>query len=141
MESNLQKFVSSLGFDGLFDIDLYKNGDTYYFNELNLRFGAFGYAITKSGVNLPKMFIDSLLGNETDVKKETLIEQTLVNDKVNLEDYYSGYVSWREYQDTYKLADARFIKEDVDWGPYREFLKMENRSRLKRVVKKLMGRK
>ena len=55
-------FVAGLGYEGLFDIDLIETADgTMYFTELNLRYGASGYAVTESGANLPGMFADYML--------------------------------------------------------------------------------
>ena len=56
----LKVFVKSLHFCGLFDIDFYERDGVFYFNELNLRFGASGYAVTHSGINLPDAFMKVL---------------------------------------------------------------------------------
>ncbi|MDD6603621.1 MAG: ATP-grasp domain-containing protein, partial [Eubacteriales bacterium] len=50
---DIVRFIGTLGYDGLFDVDLIKTAEgKMYFVELNMRFGASGYAFTKSGVNL-----------------------------------------------------------------------------------------
>ncbi len=60
--SQLNHFVEVLGFQGMYDIDFVKdaNGELF-FVELNMRFGASGYAFTKQGLNLPKMYADYML--------------------------------------------------------------------------------
>ena len=52
-------FIKKIGFYGIFDIDFYESVGEMYFCELNLRFGGSGYAITRLGVNLPVMMIQS----------------------------------------------------------------------------------
>lgn len=45
--------IKKIGYSGIFDLDfLYSNGK-YYFIELNLRNGAYGYAFTQGGINFP----------------------------------------------------------------------------------------
>ena len=68
----LELFMKSLDFNGLFDIDLYQSNSRVYFNELNLRFGASGYAITQSGVNLPEIFIKNLYQTLNKVKTKII---------------------------------------------------------------------
>ena len=58
--SRIEDMVKAFRFVGLFDVDAYIADGKLFFNELNLRFGASGYSITASGINLPKMLADSL---------------------------------------------------------------------------------
>lgn len=60
-------FAETAGFRGMIDIDIFKIGDTYYFSEVNPRFGG-GYPHAyESGVNMPKQVINNLTGNENPV--------------------------------------------------------------------------
>lgn len=55
-------FVEKVGFSGMIDIDIFKIGDTYYFSEVNPRFGG-GYPHAyECGVNMPKQVINNLAG-------------------------------------------------------------------------------
>ncbi len=57
-------FVEKAGFKGMIDIDIFKIGDTYYFSEVNPRFGG-GYPHAyECGVNMPKQVLNNLAGNE-----------------------------------------------------------------------------
>ena len=61
------EFVETTGFKGMIDIDIFKIGDTYYFSEVNPRFGG-GYPHAyECGVNMPKQVINNLGGNENRV--------------------------------------------------------------------------
>jgi len=107
----LKRFVKDIGLTGIFDIEvLYSKGD-YYFNELNLRYGAAGYALTGSGINLPEYYVESLQNgkpiNNTKVQfKEGL---TFVNEKAAFEYYMAGYSRFFVFLRILKKADIRFI--------------------------------
>ncbi len=60
-------FVEKAGFRGMIDIDIFKIGDTYYFSEVNPRFGG-GYPHAyECGVNMPKQVLNNLAGCENPV--------------------------------------------------------------------------
>lgn len=61
-------FVEKAGFRGMIDIDIFKIGDTYYFSEVNPRFGG-GYPHAyECGVNMPKQVLNNLAGRENSVE-------------------------------------------------------------------------
>ena len=135
LKNKLNKFIKSLNFNGLFDIDLFENNGTIYFNELNLRFGASGYAITKTGPNLPYIFINYFLNNK--INQENIkMESTFVNEKVCLEDFENGYLTYNKYKNIIKTSDFGFIKSKEDPKPYIAFKRIE----LINIVKKLIRR-
>lgn len=118
------KFISTLNFDGLYDVDLIETVDgKMYFVELNMRFGASGYAVTKAGINLPGMFADYMLkGKPIDLNcklKET--GQTFVSEKVLIEEYVKGRLSLGKFRHYMKNADIHFIADDDDKAAYRHF--------------------
>lgn len=58
------EFVEVAGFNGMIDIDIFKIGDTYYFSEVNPRFGG-GYPHAyECGVNMPRQVLTNLRGEE-----------------------------------------------------------------------------
>lgn len=58
-----KKLVSSMHYTGLFGIEFLICRDRYYFVEINLRNDATTYALAVAGVNLPQLFINSLVGS------------------------------------------------------------------------------
>ncbi len=61
------EFVEKVGFRGMIDIDIFKIGDTYYFSEVNPRFGG-GYPHAyECGVNMPKQVLNNLAENANPV--------------------------------------------------------------------------
>lgn len=58
----ITKFVTTAGFKGVVDIDVFKINGEYFISEVNPRFGG-GYPHAyESGVNIPKMIINNMRG-------------------------------------------------------------------------------
>lgn len=60
----ITEFIKISGFKGIIDIDIFKVDGEYYISEVNPRFGGgypHGYEI---GVNIPKMIIENVIGNQ-----------------------------------------------------------------------------
>lgn len=125
---SLIDFMKQFNFHGLFDIDLIEANGKIYFNELNLRFGASGYAVALMGVNLPEMLIYDLLGEVFLDKKHTVaVEKRFANEKVCFQEYTSGNISWKEFWEILENVDYCFIKCADDNMPYKEFVRETRR--------------
>lgn len=62
--TSIISFVEEAGFRGMIDIDIFKIGNDWYFSEVNPRFGG-GYPHAyECGVNMPKLVLNNLMGNE-----------------------------------------------------------------------------
>lgn len=60
----IKNFVRKVGFKGIIDIDIFEINGEYYISEVNPRFGG-GYPHAyECGVNIPKMIINNIEGNE-----------------------------------------------------------------------------
>ena len=62
----IKRFVRKARFKGIIDIDIFKVDDEYYISEVNPRFGGgypHGY---ECGINIPKMIIENIIGNENE---------------------------------------------------------------------------
>lgn len=141
----LKKYIARTEFNGLFDIDLYESKGQLYFNELNLRFGASGYALTASGVNLPGLWIDSLNKNRVLQLENTDIRNSVfVNEKVVYDDYFGGYISKKEAQNFINSADIRFLESKADMSPSIIFSKEIRKSdlifRFKQIIRSFLRR-
>lgn len=120
----LSNFMSSLNFHGLFDIDLYESNGKIYFNELNLRFGASGFAITSSGCNLPKMLVDALWKKTSSTDIVEINESIFINEKVNLEEYVAKKISYKKFKSLYEGVKITFVYDEDDKSPYYIYKKM-----------------
>ena len=120
------RFVEKLDFEGLFDVDLIGTKDgKLHFIELNMRYGASGYAVTENGANLPGAFADYMLAGRqmpADLAVKTT-GTTFVSEKVMVEEYIKGPLSAGKVKQLIAQADVHFIKNDRDTAPYRHFKK------------------
>lgn len=135
LKKKLQTFLSYTQFTGLCDIDLYESNGNIYFNELNLRFGAFGYSILCAGANLPAHLIKTLLDLPTSEEVIKIRPRTIcLSEKVNLDDYRAGYYGWHEYKNIHEKAECYFLADREDPRPYTAFRKQVFLSLLKKIV-------
>lgn len=144
-EDLIEKFkhlVVRIGFVGVFDIDFFKSGDLFYFCELNLRWGGSGYAYTKMGVNLPAMFVYHVIGQDYQ-SLNSKVESSAVyaNERTCLEDWYNGYISFKEYSRLLDSADIRFVPDPDDKSPEHAYRKYVIMLVMKRFVRTLLVRR
>lgn len=113
-----EAFVRKIGFVGLFDIDFYRSEGLYYFGELNLRIGGSGFAIIKSGVNLPEMLVRNLLGKSLEgMNKEITAQSTYTNERICIENWYAGFLTTHEFISILKSRGISAIKCKNDKYP------------------------
>ena len=119
LEEKLTAFMEKINLTGLFDIDLFVSNGTIYFNELNLRLGASGYAVTKSIINLPGILIGTLLGTKPNIEYVRSFPQYhFINEKTALSKVFAGQWTFDRYSDELAKADVTFIMDDTDDKPY-----------------------
>lgn len=134
----IRDMISSLNFNGLFDVELYESNGKLYFSEINLRYGVYGYAFTRIGVNIPEYYINCVLGIQND-KLSAVEKHTFVNEKVCLDNYLNGYLKYDEYKEILKKADFCFTKLKGDMKPYHIFRRQEKFDRFMLNSSKLRG--
>lgn len=140
----ISAFIGTLGYNGLFDVDLIqdKNGKMY-FVELNLRYGASGYAVTESGANLPGMFADyMLLGKPLDMNCAVQVfGRPFISEKIMVEEYVNGYITAEERKRHFKDVDIHFVYNEEDPAAYRHFKKFYPAAALMRAAFRLKNGK
>lgn len=111
----LKSFVSETGYQGIFDIEILQSKNELFFNEINMRNGAAGYSLTKSGVNLPAMYAGYMMKLPAfHVTERLTSERTFVNEKAALDNYLGGFCSLRTLIKTIRSADIRFLLDACD---------------------------
>lgn len=115
------EFILDNKFVGLFDVDSYESRGKIYFNELNWRFGASGYSVTNSGINLPGMLVNHFLGLPIDFQQRLSRTLFFVNEKYVRDDVAKGFISYFAKDKYINSADFGFIKDDDDLEPYKLF--------------------
>jgi carbamoylphosphate synthase large subunit len=136
-----KKVILEIGFIGIFDIDFYKSNGEYFFGEINLRIGGSGYAVQRMGVNLPLMFVRSMLGESIDgMKKEIDGTATYINERICLENWYADYFTTREFKKMLESSDFGFVNDKIDPVPERAFKGYFFYKRIRRSLKKILHR-
>lgn len=138
-ESLIEKFkqlVLSIGFVGLFDIDFLECQGTYYFDEINLRFGGSGYAVTKAGCNLPAMMADYFSNSKYQIDYLLSAPMAFTNERTCLDDWFYGYTTFDEFRRIVGDGGIHFVRDDEDVAPHQAFKKYVWKMRVKHFVKK-----
>lgn len=142
----ISDFMKTMHFTGLFDVDLLAADGKIYICEINLRFGASGYAITACGVNLPKMFADYMLGNIPLNQDAAITEfgKTFASEKVLIEDHGEHYITTDYVKEVMERVDIHLIADPEDPEPYeymKKFYKFSWIMPIWRGAKKIIKRK
>lgn len=133
--------ISSLCFVGIFDIDFLECQGKYYFDEINLRFGGSGYAVTKAGANLPAMFADFMTtGKCSPIEVPNTTNLTFVNERICIDEWYAGNTSTKKFKQEIESADISFVKDDQDPKPYRLFEKHFSSQKIKRGIRNFISK-
>ncbi len=98
LTNKINTFIKETGYRGVFDIEFLLNDTGCHFIECNFRNGAYGYAITKAGFNMPGIFY--LLATnkplpDINVKNVTFMEER--SDILNVLDH--TITPWRWFKD------------------------------------------
>ena len=116
--------VESLRYEGTFDADFIEDDQgNLYFTELNLRLGASGYAIVKSGVNVPAMYADYMLhGTPIDTTAQVKAPApAFVNEKILCTEFTHGGIDKAQVDAALAQDAVFFIRDDDDPDPYDRF--------------------
>ena len=103
--------------------------------------GGSGAAVFELGVNLPAMFVKSLLGEGiSSVKHEIGASATFVNERMCIDDWLSGRLSTNSLHQIINSADIHFVKDNKDSCPYEELVKeiRWNNFNYKRIIKRVI---
>lgn len=137
----VERFVKSLNLRGLFNVDLVVCHGQIYFVELNLRYAAYGYAVSRAGVNLPAQYVKSVLGQSTsDLQQNVTKSCYYCNERVASDDMIAGFRTKRDIKSLKQKADFGLLENAADPCPYKRFQKDVVRlyiiNRIKRLIKK-----
>ena len=136
--AKLKVFIGNLNFCGLVDIELYESNGEIYFNELNMRFGASGFALTGSGINLPAALANIYLGETPAINMKEYHGESFASEKVCFQQYGSNNLSWKDFWKTIDEADFNFIRFKDDPKPFVFFKRNANIKRIKKIIVKLL---
>lgn len=113
----IKRFVSTVGYRGIFDIEFIDDGEKTYFIEINCRNGAYGYAYTCGGVNFPFIWCTSCTGGISPIHKkvETL---TFMSEFADFRSVKERRVSLYEWIKQFISADVKLTLNKKDLKPF-----------------------
>ena len=136
----IESLLAELRYVGIFNFDFVESKGKIFFVELNFRFAAYGYGVFCAGVNLPAMFVKSLLQGEMngDGSEATSIKKGYyyLNEKIGLTNVLEKSITWSKYRALKKQADFLLVNDSGDPKPY----KMFKRTFVLKYIKKTIGK-
>lgn len=133
----IKDLVRTIGYEGIFSVELLKKGDLYYFLEINLRNDGLGYVYTSAGTNYPYLWIlyakGKLTSDDIAHKPVTPFYAMLETDLYNI---VEGKVSlWQWVRDFYR-TDAFFVLDFSDPMPFIYSTWIHFKQMLKKIFRK-----
>lgn len=111
--------IKEIEYQGLWGIECIKQGDDYFFLELNMRNDATTYAMKVAGVNLPYMYQQMVRGIDNEPTVNTV---RTINSMVEFNDFNFvlkrniGLFKWIK---EYKGAECKYFHSETDLRPYK----------------------
>lgn len=113
-----KKFVESIDYRGIFDMEFITDGKNFYFVEMNFRNGGYGYACTKAGRNLPAIWTSEACGAQIDsFLRQPVAETFFINESADLQNVRAGGVSAFVWFDDVLRAKAHMYMNSRDMMP------------------------
>ena len=108
--------LRKIGYEGLFGVEAMFNGKDYVFIELNLRNDATCYSMAVAGVNLPAMYVYSILGKKLESKQISEIT-SMVENKDFSHVIRKNVVFWHWIKEL-REAQCKFLYNKYDKKPF-----------------------
>ena len=107
---------------------------------MNLRFGGSGYAYTKTGVNLPAMFVKFICGESYKDMQKTIDHcATYVNERMLIDEWLDGVISKKELDQLLNSSDIKFVEDQDDMEPLQQMKKFIRICQIKKSIKACLG--
>lgn len=111
--------LRDLNYYGIFDLELMYQNKKVYFIEINFRNGAYGYAYTKAGVNIPKLWcLDAVGLNISDETKKVVKHLRLMNEIADFRNVINKNVSFIKWLKEFVSTDIYMLLNIKDIKPF-----------------------
>lgn len=113
------KMVEFIGYTGLWGIECIKNGDDYYFIELNMRNDATTYALTVAGCNLPLHYYNSCIDESEKINDQICT----INSMVEYDDFnfvLKRQVPFYQWIKEYYHSKCKYYHNQIDKKPHKK---------------------
>jgi predicted ATP-grasp superfamily ATP-dependent carboligase len=140
VRSQIEKLLGGLRYTGIFDMELNISKGEYYFNEINFRSGGPNFAYYMSGVNLPALAGEEIMGWGHDPEDEKIKEfgKSLLYEDAAWKDYINGFMSKKELDSAIAGADIRIFYFDKDPEPWKVFSSSMGQKNLRTKTKNIV---
>ena len=130
-----KRMINVIGYQGLWGIECIKQGNDYFFLELNMRNDATTYSMKSAGVNLPYLYLQMIEypGIYADIKNVRTINSIVEFNDFNF--VLKGKVSLIKWLREFKDAECKYFMSSVDPVPYKLMKKEYIKFLLKRLFK------
>lgn len=126
-EDKIRELISCIGYVGIFDIEMIKAYEKYWFIEINFRNGQYGYVPTVAGCNLPANWLYGM--KQMKIKNyDKLREVFYVNEREDYKHVKNGEISRKEWLKQFRAATAYGMYCPGDQRPFvRQYIKIPDR--------------
>ncbi len=135
LKGKLELLAEKSKLNGLFCMDLLVSEGKIHFSEMNTRCGASEYAVTRAGANLPGAFVAAFYGETPDLVFHVRAGSRYVNEKVVVDSYRGGHISFKECIRAIWKNEIGFVKNREDPAPWKRFLRLLVRKTAARILK------
>ncbi len=122
LHERFSELIRNIGFKGIFDIDFYKSDGKWFFNEINLRIGGSSMAFSEAGIDFPELYVKMLENGGKldeivrDIPVDGAADLTFVNERVLLDSWSDGHITFKEMIRLKRKADTGFLIRKDDLG-------------------------
>lgn len=134
MIKEIKKLMNNIGYNGIFDIDIFIKGNEYYLNEINFRNGALSYAYGDANIcyywylsNLIKKFVESPLIKDS---------YYFIDDHADIHNIKDKIISYKIYKRDKNKSLIKLVKNSYDKKPskYMFMYKILNKLKMKKLI-------
>lgn len=139
---NIKAAIREIGFSGVFEIEFLKDkSGKLFFLEINFRHTQYNHALTRMGVNLSRIWIDSILYGHINVEsvKTILSPQTVINDPKDFRIYVEGgQIGLKQWIRDMHMSDSYYMFDRLDKLYVLRYLSKSVIIRVKRFIKRIV---
>lgn len=129
----LERMLAGIRFYGIIDVEVFRKGREFYFNEINFRTSAVCYAVTAGGVNIPAFCCRAMLQEGDEFPEATVAYgKKFLCEKAAWDDYIDGKLTAKELHRMYREADYFIIRNAEDPEPEKWFLR---KARVRKITR------
>ena len=123
-------YLKAIGYSGLFDVELFKVGDSFLFNEINWRNSAVCFAAVAAGINYPLYWYESVCGRDPGQPPAEENGRTAICELLDMHNARKvGVATWLRQL---SKSDAYAYYDSSDMAPVRQRFQYSLASHIKR---------